>query len=489
MVEYGHRTRRCHHGTTVRHRGVPGNDHRGFSPWVQPVPLLVSLALKRISALIAAGVVLAPAPALSQAHSPAGPVPVNLLESRRAALLRLLDGAPAIVAAARLKDLEREYPQDSDFRQDNQFFYLTGLEVPRGWLLLNVHAPGATTLYLPPRDPSSEAWTGPRLLPGLEAAALTGVDDVRSTDDLDDDLGRWAGDWGSNGRSRQTVFVSTGAEDQRARLLEIAPPLSGSIRPAARYLAELRLVKDADEIRRLRRAVAITSEAHREAMRLATPGIAEYELEAAIEFVFRSEGAERVGFPSIVAAGPNSTILHYDKNRRQTQDGDLVVIDIGAEWGYYTADVTRTFPVNGAFSERQRAIYELVLGAQQAAIEAVRPGTTIRDLSSIARRYIDEHSVGLCGSRSCSRYFIHGLSHWLGMDVHDVGRYGATLEPGMVLTVEPGIYLPDEGLGVRIEDDVLVTEDGYEILTADLPREPSAIEALMREEPRWIRRR
>ncbi len=224
-------------------------------------------------------------------------------------------------------------------------------------------------------------------------------------------------------------------------------------------------------------------------MRLATPGITEYELEAAIEYVFRAEGAERLGFPSIVGAGPNSTVLHYDKSRRRTTDGDVVVVDIGAEWGYYTADVTRTFPVNGRFTDRQRAIYDLVLGAQQAAIDAVRPGVTIGDLTGIARRYIDEHSGDLCGSRSCNRYFIHGLSHWLGMDVHDVGSYGSELAAGMVLTIEPGIYLPDEALGVRIEDDVLVTETGFELRTGDLPRGAAEIEALMREAPRWIRPR
>lgn len=446
--------------------------------------------LKRISALIVAAVVLSPASATSQTNSPAGPVPVQLLETRRAALLGKLDGAYAIVAGGRIRDLEREYVQDSDFRQDNQFFYLTGLEVPRAWLLLNVTGPGATTLYLPPRDRSTEAWGGVTLGPGPEATAITGIEDVRSGKDLDRDLRRFADYLGTDGQSgKPVVYLSTGAEDQEARLFRVAPSLTESLTPAAPLLAELRLVKDSDEIVRLRRAAAITSRAHREAMRLATPGITEYELEAAIEYVFRAEGAERLGFPSIVGSGPNSTVLHYDKSRRRTTDGDLVVVDIGAEWGYYTADVTRTFPVNGRFSDRQRAIYDLVLGAQQAAIEAVRPGLTIPDLSEIARDYIDEHSGDLCGSRSCNRYFIHGLSHWLGMDVHDVGSYGSELVPGMVLTIEPGIYLPDEALGVRIEDDVLVTENGSELLTGDLPREAGEIEALMRDSPRWIRPR
>ncbi len=203
--------------------------------------------MKRISALIAAGVVLSPAPATSQMHSLAGPVPARVLETRRAALLTRLDGAPAIIAGARIRDLESEYLQDSDFRQDNQFFYLTGLEVPRAWLLLNVTGPGATTLYLPPRNRSAEVWTGVRLGPGSEATAITGIDDVRSGEDLDSDLRRFADQRGTNGRSgKSVVYLSTGAEDQEARLSRVAPSLTGSLEPAAPLLAELRLVKDSD---------------------------------------------------------------------------------------------------------------------------------------------------------------------------------------------------------------------------------------------------
>jgi Xaa-Pro aminopeptidase len=254
-----------------------------------------------------------------------------------------------------------------------------------------------------------------------------------------------------------------------------------------RLLAEMRLVKDDDELRRLREAIAITSDAQLEAWRLLEPGLYEYEVEAAIEYVFRARGAERVGFPSIVGSGPNSTVLHYDRSRRRTEAGDLLVLDVGAEYGYYTADLTRTVPVSGRFTPRQRALYELVLGAQQAALDRVAPGTTMGELTGVARAYMDRHSGELCGGRSCSRYFVHGLSHWLGMDVHDVGEYGTTLAPGMVFTVEPGVYLPDEGLGIRIEDDILVTENGYRLLSADLPRDPDEIEAIMSESPRWTR--
>jgi Xaa-Pro aminopeptidase len=240
-------------------------------------------------------------------------------------------------------------------------------------------------------------------------------------------------------------------------------------------------VKDADELARLRKAIEITGEAHRAAMRALEPGMYEYQAEALIEYVFRRNGAERLGFPSIVGSGPNSTLLHYDKNRRRMEAGDLVVMDIGAEFGYYTADITRTVPVSGAFTDRQRAIYRLVLGAQQAAIDRVRPGVTIRQLDQAAREHLRANSGTLCGSATCDRYFVHGLSHWLGMDVHDVGRIDTPLAAGMVLTVEPGVYISAERLGVRIEDDVLVTANGHEVLSGSVPKQPDEVEAVMRE--------
>jgi Xaa-Pro aminopeptidase len=243
----------------------------------------------------------------------------------------------------------------------------------------------------------------------------------------------------------------------------------------------MRAVKDADEIARLRTAVNISVAGHIAAMQAARPGMYEYELEAALEAGFRRNGADRVGYPSIVGSGPNSTTLHYDVNRRRTQDGDLVVIDAGGEWGQYTADVTRTFPVNGKFTPRQKAIYDLVLGAQQAAFDSVRPGVTMRQLDAIARRYMREHSGNLCGDKTCDdrEIFNHGLGHPIGMDVHDVG-FSRPFEPGTVITLEPGIYLVAENLGVRIEDDVLVTATGGEWLSAGAPRTTDAIERLMR---------
>jgi len=422
----------------------------------------------------------------AQHGSPAGPVAIDRLAARRTALAAKLGTGLAIIGSQDLRDLERDYLQDSDFRQDNNFFYLTGLETPSSWLVVRATGSGRpdAVLYLPPRDPAQEAWTGPKLGPGPEAAAMTGIAEVRSTESFESDLAAWLA--GSASPAPSTVYVSLGAAARDSTLARMLQGYRGSVTDAAPILASLRLVKDEDELQRLRRAIQITGEAHREAMRFTAPGQYEYQIEAAIEYVFRAHGAERLGFPSIVGAGPNSVTLHYDKNRRQTDGDDLIVIDIGAEFGYYTADVTRTLPVAGRFTPRQRAIYELVLGAQEAAMRAVRPGITIRELDRISRAYMDQNSGSLCGSDPCTRYFIHGLSHWLGMDVHDVGDYRTPLAEGMVLTIEPGIYIPEEELGVRIEDDVLVTRNGYELLTADVPRAVDAIESLMQRQPEWV---
>jgi len=315
-----------------------------------------------------------------------------------------------------------------------------------------------TILFLPPRTPSQERWTGLRLGPDSVAVRLSGITKVLPFDSLDARV--------------------------RAALQPVYSPRprqsDGSTNNLTPIVDSMRAVKDADEIMRLRRAVDISVAGHIAAMRAARPGMYEYQLEAVLEEGFRSNGADRVGYPSIVGSGPNSTTLHYDVNRRRTEDGDLVVIDAAAEWGQYTADVTRTFPINGRFTPRQKAIYDLVLGAQQAAFDALRPGTTMRELDGVARKYMHDHSGNLCGDRTCDdrEFFNHGLGHPIGMDVHDVG-ISRPLEPGMVVTLEPGIYIQAEKLGVRIEDDVLVTAKGGEWLSAGAPRTTDAIEKLM----------
>ena len=435
---------------------------------------VITITLCRQSASQAAGSVAAGSvapigayPVVPQLPGMGRPVDTAAVAARRRALLKRIGSGTVLIPAGHERDIEQDYVQDNDFRQDNTFYYFTELETQDAVLLLTARGPDSleTVLFLPPRTPSQERWTGLRLGPDSVAVRLSGIATVLPLDSLDSRVHA----------ARQPLYTPQGhgrgqrAADAASATLNVTP-----------IVDSMRAVKDADEIARLRRAVDISVAGHVAAMRAARPGMYEYELEAALEAGFRRNGADRLGYPSIVGSGPNTTTLHYDVNRRRTENGDLVVIDAAAEWGQYTADVTRTFPVNGKFTPRQKAIYDLVLGAQQAAFDAVRPGITMRELDGIARRYMHEHSGNLCGERTCDdrEYFNHGLGHPIGMDVHDVG-ISRPLEPGMVITLEPGIYLQAENLGVRIEDDVLVTAKGAEWLSAGAPRTTDAIERLM----------
>jgi Xaa-Pro aminopeptidase len=423
----------------------------------------------------------------AQAGSPAGVVPVERLVARREALLARIQSGIAILRSAEEQSAdppESDYPQDASFRQDNDFFYLTGLETHGSLIVLAARpgSPGEVHLFLPSRDPEAEQWTGPALGPGTEAAALTGipVEHIHPSDSAEVFIRTLAA--AATRAGYGTIWfrhTARDTEDEFLRTLVLKRP-GGSSRDLLPILGGLRLVKDADEIRRLRRAVEVSAAGHLAAMHEAKPGSWEYEIEAAAEAAFRRGGAERLSYPSIVGSGINATILHYDQNRRQTRAGELIVMDMGAEFGYYAADVTRTIPVSGTFTPRQRALYDLVLGAQQAAMDSVRPGTTIGRLTQISRQYMDRNSGDLCGGQPCTRYFIHGLSHWIGMDVHDVGSYATPLAAGMAFTIEPGIYIPQEGIGIRIEDDILVTATGYENLSKGLARTAAEVEQVMR---------
>jgi Xaa-Pro aminopeptidase len=437
----------------------------------------------RSNLLLAALLLAVPSLAEAQAGSPAGAVPVSNLTARRQALISRIKAGTAVIRGA--EELSNDppdsrYPQATAFRQDNDFFYLTGLETPHSWLIITASDSGRgdAHLFLPARNPQSERWTGPQLGPGAEAAAATGipVGNIHPTDSVEFYLRRFAM---AGGRTAPLWFRRTewDTEPEMIRKLALDTPRV-STQDLLPVLSALRVIKDDDEIRRMTKAVELSAEGHVAAMKATRPGVFEYQVEAVAEQTFRSLGAERLGYPSIVGSGINSTVLHYDQNRRQIQAGDLIVMDMGAEFGYQTADITRTIPATGKFTPRQKAIYELVLGAQQAAIDAVKPGVTLRDLDGVARRYMAEHSGDLCGAKDCTRYFIHGLSHWIGMDVHDVGG-GTPLAPGVTFTVEPGIYIPEEALGVRIEDDILVTATGYINLSKAAPRTVADIEKLM----------
>lgn len=437
--------------------------------------------------LLSLGLLLAAPPAgiHAQAGSPADAVPPALLQARREALLARLGTGVAVLEGEVVRSIDppdSDYPQDSDFRQDNDVFYLTGLEEPGAWLVLIARAdgPDEVRLYLPRRNPAEERWLGVRLGPGPAAAALAGlaVDAVLPADSIGAVLGALVRAPDSPAR-RGALYLKQSRRTSRSAVLQGLAGPGARVEDLIPHLTELRLVKDADEVRRMRRAVDVSIEGHLAAWRSTTPGAWEYELEAAAEGTFRRLGAERVGYPSIVGTGANGAILHYMTSRSRLAAGDLVVMDMGAEFGYYSADLTRTVPASGTFTPRQRALYDLVLGTQQAALDSVRPGISLARLNQIARTWMREHSGELCAPRTCEVHFIHGLGHHVGMDVHDPGGTARPLTPGMLLTIEPGLYLPEEALGIRIEDVVLVTATGHEVLSARLPRAAAAVEAFL----------
>lgn len=273
---------------------------------------------------------------------------------------------------------------------------------------------------------------------------------------------------------------SEGTPEARLKdqLDRIAPEVQvDEIGPA---IAELRLIKSEAELDLLQKAIDITIEAHKDTAEVIHPGSYEYEAQGALEYAFTRNGAQRPAFASIVGSGPNSVVLHYNANRRPMEAGELVVVDIGAEYHYYAADLTRTFPVSGKFTDRQRDIYQLVLDAQRAAERAFTPGqSTISDLQRVASQTMKESPLRDAEGQTLERDFVHGLGHWLGMDVHDVGNYQQPIPEGAVFTIEPGIYIPSENLGVRIEDDYLVTADGLVKLSNALPVEVEDVEAMM----------
>jgi len=266
-------------------------------------------------------------------------------------------------------------------------------------------------------------------------------------------------------------------------LKQTAP--SVTVKDIRSNISDLRVVKSPTEVALLRQAIDLSDDAHLDAMKMVRPGAWEYQIAAKMVETHAMGGSEAEAYAPIVGAGPNSTVLHYDKLSRKIEDGDIVVLDVGAQYSGYAADITRTLPANGKFTPRQREIYEIVLGAQEAALKAIKPGMDMcrkgnKSVYKIAYDYIDSHGKDQHG-KSLGQYFIHGLGHNIGLDVHDPGDTCRPLAPGMVVTVEPGIYIPEENLGVRIEDDVLITESGSELLSRKLPRNPDEIEKIMAE--------
>jgi Xaa-Pro aminopeptidase len=407
--------------------------------------------------------------------------------ARRDALMKKIDGAVAVLQGA---PDTRAY---AAFRQDNNFYYLTGVEVPNALLLLDA-SQRHSILFLPGRNEETERWEGSRLLPGPETRRLTGVDEVLELPQFEAELEKRKNalrilyiplspqETSATSRDRALQHDAARQEDpwdgrasresafERNLQAKLGP--SVSISNLSPLLDAMRRVKDAQEIERLRLAGRIGALGLKEAMRSARPGMYEYQVAALAEFIFSWHGASGPAFYPIVGSGPNSCILHYSRNHRIIAAGEIVVMDFGADYRYYQSDITRTFPISGRFNEEQASLYQVVLEAQKAALEKVRPGSSFDALSEAVKQVLERYGY--------AKYLTHGVSHYVGMSVHDVGN-SEPFEPGVVLTVEPGIYMPDKNLGIRIEDTVLVTKDGFEVLTKTVPKELIEIEKLMSE--------
>lgn len=441
----------------------------------------------------------------------------SFFKARRDALMaraaKAHPGAAFIFFGGREK--YRNIDVDYAFRQDSNFWYLTGFEEPEAYLVLSPKvggAPGAyvSTLFVRARDVSAEIWTGERYGPD-RVPGIFGVDAAYPLSDLDAKLPELL-------KPAERVFFRVGpgmlhdaeSEQKVLNTLEAVRKLTGrsgrGILPLldpAEFLGELRLFKAPEEIDFQRKACEISAAAHTTLMKTVKPGWNEAEVEALVDYEMRRKGCRRMGYGSIIAGGKNACCLHYRENNEALRDGDVILIDAGGEYEYYTGDITRTWPVGRTFSKPQAVIYDLVLKAQKAVIDICKPGTRYTDMYKVGAEVMAEGLLSLgilkgtvadaISSGQMKRFFPHGMGHWLGMDVHDVGPYqikgeARLLEPGMCFTVEPGLYfqpfdtagVPSEyvGVGVRIEDNILITANGHENLTAAAPKERADIEAL-----------
>ncbi len=407
------------------------------------------------------------------------------------------------------QEILRNGDADYEFRQESDFFALTGLSEPESVAVISPNHPTHKyVLFVRPRNKEMEIWNGLRT--GIEGAISTyGADAAYDISQLNEVLPKYLEG------NRQLYYRFGLREANDLRVIKYLNSLKAAIRsgkqtPAAiidpsAILHELRLRKNSDEIESMRTAARISAEGHIAAMKACKPGMYEYELEALVEYIFRSKGASGVAYQSIVGSGFNTTILHYNTNNDQIKDGDLVLIDAGAEYKMFAGDITRTFPANGKYTKAQQAVYELVLHSNKEVIKMIQPGESFMKLHEKTIDIITQGllDLGLLAGdfksnvelKTYERFFMHRTGHWLGMDVHDVGRYKLEndwrrIEAGMAFTVEPGIYIQPGvigaseeffNIGIRVEDDIVVTEDGCEVLTSLVPKEVNEIEALMKK--------
>ncbi|MEX0879687.1 MAG: aminopeptidase P N-terminal domain-containing protein [Thermoanaerobaculia bacterium] len=450
-------------------------------------------------------------PALALDHPPLTPDPAAFAARREKFMAQMAPRSIAILRSAPMRMMSNDV--EYLYRQDSNFYYLTGIEQEDVTAVLRPDAADGKRyiLFVRPRDLRREAWAGVRVGPD-EAPTAYGAEAAFPLKDFSSKLAEFdRNTYRTSGYlpSAEKLYLSDGgdqvwAEQFRKEYEAVRGRDQGPVSQvdARGLIHEMRLVKDAEDLLFLRRAAEMSAKGHTLAMAAAAPGRYEFEVQHALDGHCYANGARRMAYPSIAGSGPNSCILHYDLSSRQMKDGEVLLNDSGAEYGNYATDITRTYPVNGRFSPEQRAIYEIVLDAQKKAMEVARPGATIGD---VEKKAAEVQSAGLVKlglltgspeevvkSFGHRRFTLHGVAHWVGLDVHDVGAYGGAagaksrvLEPGMVFTIEPGIYLSAgmagvdpkwSNIGVRIEDTVLVTKDGVECLTCGAPKEIADVE-------------
>ena len=404
-----------------------------------------------------------PAAAASPAPAPPAELPPAVYRERRERVLRAIDPCVAVLATQGETSGVTE-----DYRQDGDFLWLTGLGEGDAWVLLAPRAKyDRTVLFLRSRDPERERWTGPREPMSPALLDRYGVDKVL----------RGRPDRAAIGAAMGTECVAVIApvgdlKDERpdaALSRQLASAVGARLVYKRDLIAGLRAAHEPQEVARMERALEITRAGHEAAARATVPGVTERDVQTKIEYAFFSNGATGLSYGSIVGSGGNGAVLHWTHNDRALKAGDLVVVDAAAEYGRYASDVTRTYPVSGRFTDEQAKAYRAVYQAQEDIFAAVKPGVSMADLQKAA-----EASLKRAGYLEA---FIHGFGHFVGLDVHDAGRYDLPLPVGAIFTVEPGVYLPDRGFGVRIEDEVLVTETGYRLLSAKIPRKLEDVEA------------
>lgn len=406
------------------------------------------------------------------------------IDNRRKLAARLEEGSAAVLFAGKapLKRGDEYYP----FSPDRNFYYVTGVERENCVFLMAKVAGGLQeTLFIPRDNGILAKWVGANMT-AEEAEEISGMTDIRPIDAFADDFAQMVFRNNItkiylNLEHREWDDVLTPALRFAKELREKYPAMAvGDLYP---IFGDLRLIKEPYELEKMRKAMDITRMGVEAMMANARPGMMEYEIEAHFDFTLMQHGAREKAFQTIAAAGERGTILHYTKNNGKTKDGDLLLVDCGAQVDWYNGDISRTFPVNGKFTERQKLVYNIVLEGQQKVIDAIRPGQPFSRLNEILKEHYLEalKEIGLVKTMAdVAKYYYHGVSHYLGAETHDIGRYTErVLQPGMVLTVEPGLYIEEWGIGIRIEDDALVTEDGCEIMTKDMIKTVEEIEAFM----------